>query len=181
MRSALSLCAVLLFASVALSQTPPVCASGPCQRAQFYSSGNLQYVCLALATQPVSSPPVQIASAMNASPVVFTVTGGHGLNSDTTPLLRLGGLGGNWAAANGIWTATVLSTTTFSIPVDSTSFGSLTGQPYFTTRAPLLTSPIWAIQNYAYDTSNNLTTIAWAAGTWTADKVCASRTSYFFQ
>jgi hypothetical protein len=38
----------------------------------------------------------------------------------------------NWTPINGSFLVTVLSATTFSIPVDSTAFGALTGAPIIT-------------------------------------------------
>src|ERR1039458_7269317 len=71
-----------------------------------------------------------ITSATNGNPVRFTVT-------ETLPMLNggqlyIGGGTGSWAAVNILtgnsWTATVTGAHTFTIPVDSTAFGSFSGQ-----------------------------------------------------
>ena len=68
-----------------------------------------------------------VASATNANPVVLTVTGGHQFPTSSTFNLTFVGATGNWTPLNGVQTITVLSATTFSVPINSTSFGSLTG------------------------------------------------------
>lgn len=78
-----------------------------------------------------------ITAATNANPVHLTITG-HGwpLNIGATATatkvgLIIAGATGNWTAINGNILATVVDANTVSIPVDSTSFGSLTGSPVF--------------------------------------------------
>lgn len=74
---------------------------------------------------PAGTP---IASATNATPVVFTRVA-HGLIS--TQLVFLSGFTANWTPCNGAFPVTVLSANTFSITVDSTGFGAMTGTPVF--------------------------------------------------
>jgi hypothetical protein len=77
-------------------------------------------------------PKLTIISATNANPVVFKTTESlpwHG----TAPRVYLAGATGAWLpinnnpATNG-WTATAIGANKFSIPVDSTSFGSFAEQ-----------------------------------------------------
>lgn len=109
-------------------------------------------VCKALSLQPTSNP-ISIASATNAATVVFTVSGGHGLNTDARPLITISGGAGQWVVANATWTATPINSTTFSVPLDSTLIGALTGTVVFTTRAPLLTMPVWSVAKYTWSGS----------------------------
>lgn len=70
---------------------------------------------------------ISVSAASNASPVVLTLAAAHGLTVGQTNSVVIEGGAGNWQAINGGFIATVLSSTTLSIPVNSTSFGSLTG------------------------------------------------------
>lgn len=71
---------------------------------------------------------VAITAASNANPVVLTANG-HGLS--TNNYITISGATSGWAPINGTWPITFLSSNTFSIPVDSTSFGALSGSPVF--------------------------------------------------
>lgn len=71
---------------------------------------------------------VAIASATNATPVVFT-RAAHGLT--TGALVYITGFTGNWTPANATFAVTVLSANTFSVVLDSTGFGAVTGTPIF--------------------------------------------------
>ncbi len=75
-------------------------------------------------------PKLTITGATNASPAVFTATETIPWTGTTTMLV--GGASGAWAAinANGStsWTATRTGTHTFTIPIDSSAFGSFSGQ-----------------------------------------------------
>lgn len=128
-----------------------------------YSGTNLIYLCKALSLQPTSGA-ISIASATNASPVVFTVSGGHGFNTNSKPSVIISGGTGNWTGVNGTYTATVINSTTYSIAVDSTAFGAVTGTLTYTTRSPLTTNPVWNVQFFAYDGSNNMVWSGWAGG-----------------
>lgn len=68
---------------------------------------------------------ISISSATNANPVVFTTGAAHGLT--TGERYTISGATIGWTGVNGVFVVTVLSTTTFSIPVNSTGFGALSG------------------------------------------------------
>jgi len=138
-----------------------------------YSGTNPVYICKAQSLQPASAA-ISIASATNANPVVFTVTAGHGFSTSIKPIVTISGGTGSWAAVNGSSTATVINATTFSIAVDSTGFGAVTGTLTYTSRAPLLTSAIWSVQFLVYDGSNNVISTSWAGGTPSQTKTCSA-------
>lgn len=138
-----------------------------------YSGTSIQYICKAASLQPTSSA-ISIASATNANPVVFTVSGGHGFNTNSKPLITISGGTGSWTAVNLTNTvATVINSTTFSIAVDSTAFGALAGTVTYTTRAPRTTSSIWSVQYFTYDGSGNNTWAGWANGTSSFTNTCS--------
>jgi hypothetical protein len=64
--------------------------------------------------QTSSSLSGSVTGATNANPIVITTSANHGLASGAT--VTIASVGGN-TNANGTWTVTVLSPTTFSIPV----------------------------------------------------------------
>ena len=66
---------------------------------------------------------VSVTTAANANPGVFTTSLAHGYPTGTIGVVVSGGTGA-WTAVNGNWTATRISTTMFSIPVDTTALGS---------------------------------------------------------
>ena len=136
-----------------------------------YSGSNLVYICKALSLQPESAA-ISIASATNANPVVFTVSGGHGFSTSIKPSVTISGGTGNWTAVNGVSTATIINSTTFSIPVDSAAFGAVAGTLVYRSRAPLTTSAIWSVQFLVYDGSNNIISSSWAGGTTAPTKTC---------
>ncbi len=66
-----------------------------------------------------------VASATATNPAVLTSVVAHLL--PTGLQVNISGATGNWAPINGTFTVTRLSANTFSIPVDATGFGALTG------------------------------------------------------
>lgn len=72
-----------------------------------------------------------ITSATNANPAVLTMTTPHGFTVGTTVQLNLSGFTGSWTPVNGHFTATILSATTVSVPVNSTAFGAMAGTPVY--------------------------------------------------
>jgi hypothetical protein len=75
-----------------------------------------------------NAPTVDIIAATNAYPTVFTTSGPHGLTTGNYGAPVWGGTG-NWAAFNqaSAYRVTVVDATHFSVAIDSTSFGALSG------------------------------------------------------
>jgi hypothetical protein len=75
------------------------------------------------------APTVDIVSATNANPTVFATRAPHGLSTGIYTAPVWGGTG-NWAAFNQAksYLITVVDPTHFSVAIDSTSFGVLTGK-----------------------------------------------------
>ncbi|HEX4135926.1 MAG TPA: hypothetical protein VHY84_15025 [Bryobacteraceae bacterium] len=71
--------------------------------------------------------PNVISSGTNANPAVFTTPTSQ--PAAVSGAVYLAGFGGGWAGINGPQTATALSATTFSVAIDSTSFGPVAGAP----------------------------------------------------
>ena len=168
---------LLLLAAVAAYGQPETIISqkSPLTAYQFimaYSGSDLLYICRAASTQP-TSPSISIASATQANPVVFTVSGGHGFNTSSLPQVTISGGTGNWTGVNGTFTATIINSTTFSIAVDSSAYGAVTGTLVFTTRAPRTTSYIWSVQKFVYDGSSNLIWSGWVGGTPSFTTTCS--------
>jgi hypothetical protein len=157
--------AMILLAGCAMGQTSSVnqsdCPFGggpvPCQKVFILSGSNVVASCYALsfnANQPRAGISVSISSATNANPVVFTSTG-HGFPTASIfrPTVTISGATGNWTSVNATKVATIIDANTFSIVVDSTGFGALTGTLTFTTTAPRQTVAEWAVQLFAYSGS----------------------------
>jgi hypothetical protein len=175
-------------------------AQSAVQTLLYYSGSNLQYQCTAKSTQPKTAT-ITVSAASNANPVSFTATA-HNLfytaTSTVLPIVNITGGTGNWAAVNGNWVATPTSANAFTIPVDSTAFGALTGTLVVTTLSPRLTDAVWKVETFQYDGSNNLlfhgVAVA-AAGAGTApvtgpgnvgppdqfNQICANRASLAYQ
>jgi len=78
--------------------------------------------------------PVTAATAATAAVLTTAGLGAVG-PTGTTFAVSIAGFTGAWAAANGLQTATLLSLTnpaTFSIPVNSSGFGAMAGEPVVT-------------------------------------------------
>lgn len=69
---------------------------------------------------------VNIASSTNTNPIVITTSGAHGLPTLDQAYADISGHAVN-TNANGVWPATVLSPTTFSIPKAGNGVGAATG------------------------------------------------------
>src|ERR1035437_7130172 len=76
------------------------------------------------------SQAMTITAASNSNPVSFTIT--QTVPWNTAATLFLGGATGSWTSVNATaglgWTATKTGTHTFTIPIDSSGFGSFSGQ-----------------------------------------------------
>lgn len=82
-------------------------------------------------TAPVAiSDTRTISAATNANPVEMTCSAVHDLT--TGDIIQITGFTGSWTPCNGTFTVTVTSTTKFTIAVDSTAFGAISGSPVFT-------------------------------------------------
>jgi hypothetical protein len=76
-----------------------------------------------------------ISAITDAVPAVMTTT------AIVPPLVsgqvvNITGFTAGWITANGAWQITVLSPTTFSIPINATGFGAISGAPVFQTTPP---------------------------------------------
>jgi len=72
----------------------------------------------------VVSSPVTITSSSVANPSIITTTTPHGFATSGTFLVRIAGHSGSTPSINADWTATYVSATTFSIPVNVTVGGT---------------------------------------------------------
>lgn len=74
-----------------------------------------------------------ITAATNANPAVLS-SAGHGFLVGEVVRIKIAGATGSWAALNGSEVPiTILTSDTFSTPLDSTAFGPLTGAPSYRT------------------------------------------------
>jgi hypothetical protein len=148
------LCAVLAVAVVAQSE--------PTVTLKYYTAGgDLEYTCEARAINqgPISQITITASSVSNASPASVSATA-HGLDypsqATTTPLVKITGAASGWAGLNGVWKATPTSANAFTVPVDSSGFGSFSGQSItVTTYSPRTTQAQWKVRKYVYDASGN--------------------------
>jgi hypothetical protein len=165
--------AILLCASVhgqnCQALSPPN-ATACTQLFTYDGSNNLLYACKARSIQPYNSR-LSISAASNANPVVFTSTG-HGFSTLQLPLVTISGGTGNWTAVNGTFTATVIDANTFSIAVNSTSFGALAGTVVFDTTAPRTTQSIWSVVKFTY-TGTNMTGAFYIGGSPAERNTCS--------
>lgn len=111
-----------------LNNTPIV----PAGRHVFYGTGLVSFAALDAGYKLEVSPTwwggrsgfTPISGATNASSAVIT-SANHGLTSGE--IIGISGGSGNWAAATTSFTVTVLSANTFSIPLNTSAFGAVTG------------------------------------------------------
>lgn len=175
----------------------PITGAAPPSASQViyvYSSNNLVYRCIAPST--TSQTTVTVTAASNASAASFTATS-HGFDYQSgvtvSPVISIQGATGNWTPINGVWLATISSANAFTIPVDSTTFGALTGTLVVTTVSPRTNQKQWAIQHFVYDGTPNLIWSGWAVnpdgaastnlvgGASSYTFACASRANYAYQ
>jgi hypothetical protein len=145
-----------------LTDGPPMVAY---QKVFGYSGTNLTYICYARSVDQsrVNRAGVSISAASNAAAVSFT-SNGHGFDASSRPKVTISGATGGWTSVNGTFTATITGANTFTIAVDSSAFGALTGTLVFKTTAPRTSIAEWAVKRYVYDGSNNLIFQGWDAG-----------------
>lgn len=81
-------------------------------------------------TAPVAiSTTVAITAITNASPVELTIGSSHLLT--TGDIVTITGFTAGWTSCNGTFAITKTSATKFTIAVDSTAFGAISGSPVF--------------------------------------------------
>jgi len=119
---------------------------------------------------------VAISAVSKANPAVVTSTG-HGFDTNSLPKVTISGATGTgWTGINKTFTATVIDANTFSIPIDSTGFGTLAGTVVFTTTAPRKTQSEWAVQMISYDGSGNAVWSGWLNGSTAYTSKCSDAT-----
>jgi hypothetical protein len=119
---------------------------------------------------------VAISAVSKANPAVVTSTG-HGFNVSSLPKVTISGATGTgWTGINATWTATIIDANTFSIPIDSTGFGTLAGSVIFTTTGPRTTVPEWAVAMITYDGSGNVNWTGWLNGSTGYTNKCSDAT-----
>lgn len=161
-----SVCVLCAQTEVKLSQQPENIAY---TQVLVYSGSNLSYTCTAQALQPQSQ--VSVSTISNANPGAVTATA-HGFfynaNGTAKAVVFISGATGMWTGINGTHVITPTSANAFNLDVDTTTFGAFAGQTIIvTTRAALITKPIWAVQQFINDSNNNPIFIAWAANSTT--------------
>lgn len=137
-----------------------------------------------------ASTNISISAISKANPAVVTSTA-HGLDpsltmnsttATTRPLVTISGATGTgWSAVNATFTATVIDADTFSIPVNSSAFGTLGGTVTFTTTAPRVSAYEWSVQKLAYDASGNVFFKGWLGGTSAYVNRCSDASSTTLQ
>lgn len=167
---------------VAISEgSPPVgwevvlCYDGVCGA----TGTDLTALCYARSTLTTglrAATKVAISAVSKASAAVVTSTG-HGFPISARPIVTISGATGTgWTGINATWTATVIDANTFSIPINSTTFGTLGGTVVFTTTAPRTTQAEWAVQKLVYDT-HTLIWKGWLNGSSGLQAKCSDATS----
>lgn len=177
----MKLAVVLLAASAAFAQQAVTLTDDPPLTADQYILGytgtNLIYVCMAksvVTTFPRSATFVAISAISKAAAAVVTSVG-HGFDTHSRPLVTISGATGTgWVTGiNGTFTATVIDADTFSVPVNSSGFGTLAGTVVFSTTAPRTTMFEWAVKKLSYDGSNNLIWVGWLVGSSSMQARCS--------
>lgn len=141
-------------------------------------SNNVTYICTSraqLTTGTRAQISVSITAATNATPVVFTSVG-HGFDVHSRPKITMAGFSGSWTTANNTFTATIIDADTFSVVLNSTGFGAMTGSPAFRTTAPRTVVAEWAVKVVAYTTTFPVWD-GWLAGSSTYSAKCSDATS----
>lgn len=151
-----------------------------------YAGGsNLTYLCLAPSVNQTSTPSwytysLSVTGSTLTSIVVLTnvatatTVSAHGLMVGQKTTVS----GSTTAALNATYViATVPSTTTFTFTTAGVGDATYNNGPLTVSgEAPLLTSPIWSIQHFTYDGSNNLTGTQCANGSCQAlSNKCSDR------
>jgi hypothetical protein len=180
----LALCLLMIFmCTVCSSQTTgsPVVttdAPGPDEHTMIpYKDGLTTYYCFARQVQFPASTITQSGISNAASAVVAATA--HGLHADASPLVSFTGGTGNWTAVNAQFKATIIDANSFSIPLNSTSLGAVTGTVVVTTQAPRLTSRGWRVLKIVVDASGETQSKMWATGGY--GNACSDRATLSYQ
>lgn len=136
-----------------------------------YSAGVLDYTCTAQALQPPTQ--ISVSTISNANPGIASATA-HGMyflppgTTGARVVVYISGATGGWTGINGTHVTIPVDADHFTFGVDTTTFGSFAGQSIVvTTKAALTTKPVWSVQSFVSDTSNNPVFIAWRADSTT--------------
>ena len=158
----LILCTCALFAQS--SGTGTVATDGPPRdwHSKVYTTINTDlYICYARQGQPESV--LATPTLTGGSTTTITFSGGHGFAIRTSPTITISGMTGNWAPLNGTHIiSTVSSTTSITVSVNSSGFGSVTGTPVVRSAAPRTNLNIWAIKKVGINNSGNPDVEIWA-------------------
>ena len=186
MKTLLRLIAVVcLAAAIGRGQeTPPKPGDGSHRLVFYDASGNLEYVCWASTALGVTNTFLisdktltNIVDSSNTATV--TTADDHGLTTGATVVVS-----GSTADTdlNGTYTITVTGTTTFTFTSASVTDNTYTTATLSVVNSgPKDTGTYWAIQKFFYDGSNRFVKSAWADGTQTRTKACASRATYTYR
>lgn len=171
-----------LFALAALAQTNVIVAEGPPTQSVFgYSGTLLTYVCESpsvLTAGQRFTTFVAISGVSKAAAAAVVTSTAHGFPISGRPKVTISGATGTgWTAINAEWTATIIDANTFSIPIDSSGFGTLAGTVVFRTSAPRLAVAEWRVQKLVYDGSSLLIWKGWLNGLNTFNSKCSEGTS----
>ncbi len=156
-----------------------------------YSGSNLTYLCLAPSINQTSTPgnytySLSVGASTLTSIVVLTnvgtvtTVGAHGLMAGQPTTVS----GSTTAALNANYVvATVPTTTTYTITTSGVGNATYSNAALTVSgTAPLLTSPIWSIQHFLYDASNNLTGTQCALGSCLAlTNKCSDRATIAYK
>lgn len=135
-----------------------------------WTAGVLDYTCTARSLQTQNQ--ITISTISNANPGSVSASA-HGFYFNASGITAkavvfISGATGGWAAINGTHVITPTSANAFNLDLDTTGFGSFSGQVItITTKAPLITKPIWAVKSFVSDASGNPVLVAYAASSAT--------------
>lgn len=163
---------LLAFATAAICQDVRISdePAKPAFSEVFVPNGSNQTIAICYAKSVVTTgtrvtTKVPISAISKASPAVVTSVG-HGIHASARPSVTISGATGTgWVTGiNGTFVGTYIDADTFSVPVDSSGFGTLAGTVVFTTTGPRTTVAEWAIQKLTYDVSGNVIGKNWLYG-----------------
>ena len=136
-----------------------------------YTAGLLDYSCTARSLQTQNQVTVTTISNANPGSVTATAHGFYYSASGVTAkaVVFISGATGGWTGINGTHVVTPTSANAFNLDVDTTAFGAFAGQTItVTTRAPLITKPIWSVKSFVTDATGNTVLLSYAANSATS-------------